>query len=145
DRIELRSGRRETLPLPGRPRWCVIDAAEERLFCAIREPSMLLVAGIEHFAERDRWPLPSGGAHGVDLDPDSGCLFVACDGGLLISVNADGGEVLGRWPLPGVPDATFFNPGTGLVHVAVGDPGVIVSIDPRNGARSTCGTEAGAT
>jgi hypothetical protein len=40
----------------------------------------------------------------------------------------------GNWTLAGVPDATFFNPKSGLVHVAIGDPGLIQSIDPRTGA-----------
>src|SRR5215475_2887568 len=35
--------RRATIDLPGRPRWCVTDAAE-RVFLCIREPSMVLVA-----------------------------------------------------------------------------------------------------
>jgi hypothetical protein len=34
-----------------------------------------------------------------------------------------------RWdasgPLPGVPDATFFNPKSGLVHVAIENPGLV--------------------
>src|SRR5258707_397432 len=33
-----------SIDLPGRPRWCVTDAAAERLFLCIREPSMVLVA-----------------------------------------------------------------------------------------------------
>jgi hypothetical protein len=29
---------------------------------------------------------------------------------------------------------TFFNPSTGLVHVAIGDPGLVETIDPSTGA-----------
>jgi hypothetical protein len=36
--------RRWAIDLPGRPRWCVIDAKEEQVFLAIRDPSMVLVA-----------------------------------------------------------------------------------------------------
>jgi hypothetical protein len=37
---------------------------------------------------------------------------------------------------------TFFNPATGLVHVAIGDPGLIETIDPRTGVctRTMIGT-----
>ena len=37
------------------------------------------------------------------------------------------------WPIAGPPDVTFFNPSSGLVHVAIGEPGLVDSIDPRTG------------
>jgi YVTN family beta-propeller protein len=40
----LSDHRHVSIDLPGRPRWCVTDAAAERLFLCIREPSMVLVA-----------------------------------------------------------------------------------------------------
>jgi hypothetical protein len=144
DRVELRTGSRVTLPLPGRPRWCVVDNVDERLFCAIREPSMVLVVDLATFVEAARWPLPSEGAHGIDIDPVAGRLFVACDGGHLVALDAATGAVSEQWPLPGVPDATFCNSATGRVHVAVGDPGAIVSVDTRTGRVSTTATEVGA-
>jgi DNA-binding beta-propeller fold protein YncE len=144
DRIDLRTGERRSIALPGRPRWCMVDATEERLYCAIREPSSILVVGIDPFEQRAPWPLPSGGAHGLDIDPTGGRLYVACDEGALIALATDTGAVLGRWPLPGAPDATFFNPATGRVHVAIGDPGVIVSVEPSSGAQAVYSTEAGA-
>ncbi len=39
------------------------------------------------------------------------------------------------WPIAGPPDVTFFNPATGRVHVAIGEPGVVETIDPRSGER----------
>src|SRR5258708_37814464 len=42
--LGLEGDRRWTIDLPGRPRWCVVDANAERVFLAIREPSMVLVA-----------------------------------------------------------------------------------------------------
>ena len=54
------------------------------------------------------------------------------------------GEIRRQWPLAGVPDATFFSPSSGLVHVAIGDPGLIQSIDPRTGASMQFITAAGA-
>ena len=67
------------LDLPGRPRWCVTDTAAARVFLAIREPSMLLVARLPDLKEVQHWNLPSGGAHGVDIDHKRGRIFVACD------------------------------------------------------------------
>jgi hypothetical protein len=58
-------------------------------------------------------------------------LYVACDDHALVEVDIDSGAARNQWPLLGAPDATFFNPVTKLVHVAIGDPGLIDSIDPR--------------
>src|SRR5207302_774480 len=90
------------------------------------------------------WALPAAGAHGIDADEQGQRLFVACDAGELIALDATAGTVLGRWMLPGAPDATFYNPDSGLVHVAVKAPGVVVTIDPASGRVSACATEAGA-
>src|SRR6266849_6761799 len=117
--------------LPGRPRWCVTDRSGTRVFLAIREPSMVFVARLPELDEVQHWRLPSDGAHGIDIDHRAGVLYVACDGGSLVQLSALTGEVRGEWPLAGVPDATFFNPTSGFVHVAIGDPGLVQSIDPR--------------
>jgi hypothetical protein len=48
------------------------------------------------------------------------------------------------WPLAGVPDATFFNPTSGLVHVAVGEPGLVHSVNTRTGTGTEFTTAKGA-
>jgi len=133
-----------SIALPGRPRWCVTDREGKRLFLAIREPSMVLVAGLPELKDVRHWPLPSHGAHGMDIDLRTGLLYVACDGGALVEVDTAGGQVRGEWPLAGGPDATFFNPATGLVHVAIEKPGLVQSIDPRTGASVQLSTARGA-
>ena len=45
---------------------------------------------------------------------------------------------------PGVPDATFFNPASGLVHVAISEPGLVHSVNTRTGASSQFTTARGA-
>jgi len=133
-----------SIALPGRPRWCVTDRDGKRLFLAIREPSMVLVARLPDLIDVKHWPLPSHGAHGMDIDLRRGLLYIACDGGALVEVDTAGGQVRGEWPLAGGPDATFFNPATGLVHVAIEDPGLVQSIDPRSGASAQLPTALGA-
>ncbi len=142
--LGLEGKRRWSIDLPGRPRWCVIDANAERVFLAIREPSMVLVARLPELNAVQHWSLPSGGAHGMDIDHGAGLLYVACDGGLLVEVDAQSGEMRHEWPLAGVPDATFFNPKSGLVHVAIGDPGLIQSINSLTGASTQFITAVGA-
>jgi hypothetical protein len=143
--LELEGTRQWSIDLPGRPRWCVVDAPAERVFLAIREPSMVWVARLPELTAVEHWPLPSGGAHGVDIDHGGGLLYVACDAGSLVEVDAQSGEMRREWPLAGGPDATFFNPKSGRVHVAIGDPGLIQSIDPRTGTSTQFTTAVGAT
>lgn len=140
----LADERRCAIDLPGRPRWCATDAAADRLFLAIRDPSMVLVVSLPDLKVSARWPLPSGGAHGLDIDHASGRIYVACDDGALVEVAAATGEVSNLWPIAGPPDVTFFNPESGLVHVAIGEPGVVETIDPASGQRATTTTARGA-
>jgi hypothetical protein len=105
---------------------------------------MVLVAQLPSFNRIQHWPLPSTGAHGMDIDHASGLLYVACDGGSLLAVDARTGTLRGEWPLAGVPDATFFNPASGLVHVAIENPGLVQSIDPRSGRIGELKTASGA-
>jgi DNA-binding beta-propeller fold protein YncE len=143
--VVSRDGRRRyAIELPGRPRWCVTDAEGTRVFLAIRDPSMILVARLPELGEVQQWMLPSGGAHGLDIDHRSGRLYVACDAGALVEIDAGTGAVRNAWPLAENPDATFFNPATGRVHVAIGDPGLIQTIDPRTGGCNDFATATGA-
>jgi DNA-binding beta-propeller fold protein YncE len=142
--LGLEGDRRWSMDLPGRPRWCVIDAKEERVFLAIRNPSMVLVARLPELNGVQHWPLPSDGAHGMDVNHGANLLYVACDAGLLVEVDAQSGQMRREWPLAGAPDATFFNPASGLVHVAIEDPGLIQTVDPRTNASTQLITAKGA-
>jgi hypothetical protein len=142
--FELDNRKQGAIDLPGRPRWCVTDAAAERLFLCIREPSMVLVARLPDLSPLAQWKLPSGGAHGLDIDHARGRLYAACDDGTLVEIDSSLGEVTNVWPIAGPPDVTFFNPSSGLVHVAIGEPGLVETIDPRTGNADRTMTGAGA-
>jgi hypothetical protein len=122
----------------------VTDVGGERVFLAIQYPSMVLAARLPELDQVEHWTLSSAGAHGIDIDHRAKLLFVACDGGTLISLDTTAGEIRGEWPLAGVPDAIFFNPNSGLVHVAIGEPGLVQSVNPRTGASAHFTTAAGA-
>jgi hypothetical protein len=141
---DLKSGSQRKIDLPGRPRWCVTDAAAKQLFLCIHEPSMVLVARLPDLGAVTHWKIPSSGAHGLDIDHSRGRLYVACDDSTLVEISSTSGEVANVWPIGGPPDVTFFNPATGLVHVAIGEPGLVDSIDPRNGHSTRTVTGAGA-
>jgi hypothetical protein len=142
--LDFKGHQRWSIALPGRPRWCVTDVAGERVFLAIREPSMVLVARLPELDQVKHWTLPSAGAHGIDIDRRANLLYVACDDGALVELDTAAGRVRGEWPLAGVPDATFFNPTSRLVHVAIGEPGLVQSINPRTGASTQLRTATGA-
>jgi DNA-binding beta-propeller fold protein YncE len=140
----LTDRRHAAIDLPGRPRWCVTDATAGRVFLCIREPSMVLVARLPDLSGVTHWMVPSGGAHGLDIDHARERLYAACDDGALVELDAASGKVTNSWPIAGAPDVTFFNAATGLVHVAIGTPGLVESIDPRSGATTRTMTGAGA-
>jgi len=140
----LRDRKHVSIELPGRPRWCVTDAAGERVFLCIRDPSMVLVARLPDLDVVTHWKVPSSGAHGLDIDHSKGRLYVACDDSTLVEMNSTFGDITNVWPIGGPPDVTFFNPVTGLVHVAIGEPGLVETIDPRSGRATRTPTGAGA-
>jgi DNA-binding beta-propeller fold protein YncE len=142
--FELSSKKHVSIDLPGRPRWCVTDAAAERVFLCIREPSMVLVARLPDLGAVTYWKIPSSGAHGLDIDHSRGRLYVACDDSTLVEISSISGEVTNVWPIAGPPDVTFFNSATGLVHVAIGEPGLVETVDPRTGRGMQTMTGAGA-
>jgi hypothetical protein len=142
--INLKEVVQRSIDLPGRPRWCVTDGHAQRIYLCIREPSMVLVARLPDLTDVDHWQLPCGGAHGLDIDHARQRLYAACDDGALVEVDSNTGNVMNVWPIAGVPDVTFFNPSTGLVHVAIGEPGLVETINPRTGATNRTPTGRGA-
>jgi DNA-binding beta-propeller fold protein YncE len=105
---------------------------------------MVLVARLPQLDEVHQFPIPVEGPHGLDIDHTTGMLYVACDGGALVQCNVIHGAIGSVWPLSGSPDATFFNPDSGLVHVAIGDPGLIHAINPMTGDNMSFRTAHGA-
>jgi DNA-binding beta-propeller fold protein YncE len=105
---------------------------------------MVLAARLPDLGAVTNWKISSSGAHGLDIDHSGGRLYIACDDSTLVEMSSTSGEVINVWPIGGPPDVTFFNPATGLVHVAIGEPGLVDSIDPRNGRSTRTMTSAGA-
>jgi DNA-binding beta-propeller fold protein YncE len=142
--IDLASMRvRAELPLPGRPRWAVYDDERDRVYANIREPAEIAVIDVEAMAVERAFPVPSAGPHGLWLD--TGRLFCAADGGALVVLDADSGEVVAGLPLPGVPDVVMPDPERRRLYVAIGEPGLLCSFDSdRLVALETVETESGA-
>jgi len=115
------------LPLPSRPRWALYDADRDVIYANIREPAEILVIDGERATLDRTFAVPSDGPHGLWLG--QGRLFCAADGGELIVLDADSGNMLARLPLPGVPDVVTHHADLRRLYVAVGDSGVVCSFD----------------
>jgi len=115
--------------LPGRPRWCVYDPAEDRFLLNVREPACVAVLTGESLEERAVWPVSTAGPHGLDLDLEGNRAFVACDGGMVSVLDLSTGRECGAAEIAGEPDAIWYNPKRGRLYVAIGQPGLIDVID----------------
>jgi hypothetical protein len=115
------------LPLPGRPRWAVYDPERDVVFANMQTPAQIVVIDCELVAMVRTVDVPSDGPHGLWLD--SGRLFCAADGGALVVLERDSGEMLASLPLPGVPDVVMHDADLRRLYVAIGDPGVVCSFD----------------
>ncbi len=115
--------------LPGRPRWCVYDPSADRFLVNIREPACVAVLAADTAAVLTLWPVSSAGPHGLDLDPEHGRAFVACDGGKVLALDLETGRELASVAIAGEPDAIWYNPSRLYLYVAIGQPGVLDVID----------------
>jgi DNA-binding beta-propeller fold protein YncE len=135
-----------TLPVPGRTRWTVFDAVTNAFYINIADPALIVVVEADHPTEIARTiPIPVAGPHGLDVDSATGRLFCACDGGKLVTVDVQSGNIIKLVDISGVPDVIFFNANRQHLYVAVGDPGVIDVFDTNTMTRlETIPTEHGA-
>jgi hypothetical protein len=131
------------LPLPGRPRWALYDDERDSVYANIREPAQIVVLDAERAAIDRAYAVPSAGPHGLWLD--SGRLFCAADGGALVVLDRDAGDVVASLPLPGVPDVVMHDADLRRLYVAIGDPGLVCCFDSdRLEQLETVETERGA-
>jgi DNA-binding beta-propeller fold protein YncE len=128
--IELDSLRATAeLPLPGRPRWAVYDPERDVVYANIQQPAQIVVIDGERMVMERALEVPSAGPHGLWLD--RGRLFCGADGGELVVLERDSGEVIASLPLPGVPDVVMHDPNLERLYVAIGEPGFVCSFDTR--------------
>jgi DNA-binding beta-propeller fold protein YncE len=131
------------LELPGRPRWAVYDPERDAIYANIRAPEQIIVIDVEQVVIERAISVPAAGPHGLWLD--RGRLFCAADAGVLVVLDRDGGEVLASLPLPGGPDVVMHDPDLRRLYVAIGNPGVVCSVDTEQlELRETVATEPGA-
>jgi DNA-binding beta-propeller fold protein YncE len=135
---------RASIPVPSRTRWTVFDGRS--FFVNVADPPQIAVIEASDPTRIARSiSVPAVGPHGLDLDPETGRLFCACDGRTLVVLDAKSGKVLKTAELGGVPDVIFWNGALRHLYVAIGDPGTIEVFDTDRVERIlTVPTELGA-
>jgi DNA-binding beta-propeller fold protein YncE len=113
--------------LPGRPRWCVFDAARDRFLVNVRDPSCVVALDAVSADITAHIAVSAAGPHGLDLDGNR--AFVACDDATLVVLDLAQDQEVANVPIDGEPDAIWFNAATQLLYVAIGQPGVIDVVD----------------
>jgi DNA-binding beta-propeller fold protein YncE len=145
--VDVRARKRlADVAVAGRTRWTVYDPVADAFHVNIADPpQIVVVAPGDPIAIRRVVTIPHAGPHGLDIDPARRRLFCACDAGVLLEIEADGGAVIATAPIAGVPDVVFFNPTLSRLYVAIGEPGLIEVFDTSPLRRhETIATEAGA-
>ena len=134
------------VPVAGRTRWTVFDPEADVFYVNIADPPQIVVVeAAEPVMNRRIIPVPSAGPHGLDLDVRTRRLFCACDGGQLVELHADSGDMIRAVEIGGVPDVICFNATLERLYVAIGDPGVIEVFDTATMRRQQAiATEKGA-
>jgi DNA-binding beta-propeller fold protein YncE len=135
-----------SIPVPGRTRWAIFDLVAKVFYVNIASPAQIAVIDpLSPTAVTRVYDIPAEGPHGLDLDQSNRHLFCACDSGVVVTLNADTGEILAQAKLSGVPDAIFYSAIRQHLYVAIGDPGVIDVFDAQRMERmDTVNTEKGA-
>lgn len=135
-----------SIPVSGRTRWAVFDDESGRFYVNIADPPQIVVIDSAHPTRlAATFPMPAMGPHGLDLDPSTRRLFCACDGKVLLVVDAQSGVVRSEHAISGVPDVVFRNAARRHLYVAIGDPGVIDVFDTETMRRlASVPTERGA-
>jgi DNA-binding beta-propeller fold protein YncE len=132
-----------TIPLSGRPRWAIYDAATDRVFANIQQPAEIVVVDAKTMQLIGSLPVPAAGPHGLALDGD--WLYCAADSGELVALHKETGSVRGVVKLLGEPDVIMRDQRLARLYVAVGDPGVVHVVDERTVQMlDTVTTQAGA-
>jgi YVTN family beta-propeller protein len=115
------------IPLPGRPRWAAYDAATDTVYVNVLDPAVVLCIDPAVLAIKSSIDVPVSGPHGLWVADAR--LYCAADGGALVAIDRDSGNVATSVPLPGSPDVVWHDPDGARLYVAVGDPGTVTVVD----------------
>jgi len=109
--------------VPDGPESLVIDPVRRRAYTNTWHDATLAIA-LEAREVVARWPNGCGGARGIALDAERGLVFVGCEEGKAVSLDAaHGGAVLGSVAVGKGVDVIDVAPRRGRLYVPAGDRG----------------------
>jgi hypothetical protein len=115
-----------TLALGGKPEFAAADGMGS-IFVNNEDTSELIQVDTQKVTETHRWPLaPCKSPSGLAMDVKNHRVFSVCDEKVMAVVNADTGKVVATPTICDGPDATAFEPSTGLVFASCGDGNLTV-------------------
>jgi len=115
-----------TLALGGKPEFSAADVMGS-IFVNNEDTSELIQVDTQKVTETHRWPLaPCKSPSGLAMDVKNRRVFSVCDEKVMSVVNADTGKVVATPTICDGPDATAFEPSTGLVFASCGDGNLTV-------------------
>lgn len=118
-----------TSSLPGRSAWAVYEPGSDRYLVNIRSADVVVGVDPESGQVLSSWKTSNAGPHGMDVDHRARQVLVACEDGHLLSLDPDSGTERGAVEIAGNPDAIWFNPVTNHIYLAIGNPGVLQTVN----------------
>lgn len=136
-----------TLPLGGRPEFAVSDD-KGKVYVNIEDKSEIVQIDAQSLKILNRWPLaPGEEPTGLSIDKKRGRLFSVCANKKMVILDTASGKVIGSPTIGDGPDASAFDPGTGLAISSNGE-GNLTLVQTGSGAdfpvAATVATQPGA-
>ena len=70
-------------------------------------------------------PVSVAGPHGLDIDNETGRIFVACDGKAIVILDLKTEQEVHKIPISGEPDVIWYNQELHRLYCAISKPGLI--------------------
>jgi hypothetical protein len=122
-----------TIAVPGGPESLVVDPVRGRAYTNIFRDATVAIA-LEDRAAVARWPNGCRSARGIALDPGRGFLFVGCEEGRAVTLDAaHGGTVLGRAETGAGVDVIDVAPSSSRLYVPGADAGDLAVVQVGDG------------
>jgi DNA-binding beta-propeller fold protein YncE len=118
----------QTVSLPGKPEFAVVDVKAGRIYNNIEDKSMVAVIDTKSHQVVNQWPIaPGEEASGMAIDLVNHRLFLGCNNKLMVMMDSENGKVVATVPIGGRVDANAFDPETKLAFSSNGEGNVTIA------------------
>jgi YVTN family beta-propeller protein len=117
-----------TVELGGKPEFAVSDG-KGTIFVNIEDKSEIVAFDPKTLSVKHHWSLsPGEGPSGLSMDRAHRRLFSVCENGMMVVMDADSGHVIATPAIGRGPDASAFDPKTGLAFSSNGQDGTLTLV-----------------